>query len=63
MTNQLLQLLQQQTAAFAQQQTPTPRVGNFKTFQFIHPPEFVQTADPIKAKSWLKETEKGFCFS
>lgn len=59
---QLLQIHHKQATAFAQQLL-APRTGNFKTFQSIHPPEFVGTAYPIKAKSWLKEIEKAFALA
>ncbi|XP_074361831.1 uncharacterized protein LOC141702018 [Apium graveolens] len=51
MMNRLFQLLQQPSA---------PKVGNFKQFQSVHPPEFVGFPNPIKAQSWLREMEKAF---
>ncbi|XP_074361307.1 uncharacterized protein LOC141701576 [Apium graveolens] len=51
MMNRLFQLLQQPSV---------PKVGNFKQFQSVHPPEFVGLPDPIKAQSWLREIEKDF---
>ena len=42
MMSRLAQLLQQPVA---------PKVGNFKHFQYVHPPEFVGLPDPIKAQS------------
>lgn len=51
MISRLAQLLQQPV---------TPKVGNFKHFQSIHPPEFLGLPDPIKAQSWLREMEKAF---
>ncbi|XP_074360632.1 uncharacterized protein LOC141700853 [Apium graveolens] len=56
---QILQLLHLQTAAL-HQQPQAPRVGSFKDFQSLHPPEFLGTIDPIKSKSWIKEIEKSF---
>ncbi|KAL8099712.1 hypothetical protein AgCh_032100 [Apium graveolens] len=51
MMSRLAQLLQQPVA---------PKVGNFKHFQSVHPPEFLGVPDPIKAQSWLREMEKAF---
>lgn len=59
---QILRLLQLQTAAL-NQQPQAPRVGSFKAFQSLHPPEFRGTTDPIKAKSWIKEMEKAFALT
>ena len=59
---QILRLLQLQTAAL-NQQPQAPRVGSFKAFQSLHPPEFRGTTDPIKAKTWIKEMEKAFALT
>ncbi|XP_074374172.1 uncharacterized protein LOC141714557 [Apium graveolens] len=39
---------------------PVVPVVTFKQFQSVKPPEFEGTADPIKARTWLKELEKAF---
>lgn len=44
--NQILQILQQQTSAIAQQQKPSAQTGAaFKSFQAVYPPEFKGTGD------------------
>ena len=69
---QILELLRQQTANLAQQQQllqqqqqqqpqpPVIPVVTFQAFQAVKPPEFKGSADPIEARSWLKEMEKAF---
>ena len=32
----------------------------FQAFQAVKPPEFKGSADPIEARTWLKEMEKAF---
>ncbi|XP_074342219.1 uncharacterized protein LOC141679685 [Apium graveolens] len=43
-----------------QQAPPAVLVVTFKQFQSVKPPEFEGSADPTKAKAWLKEMEKAF---
>nr|XP_017250782.1 PREDICTED: uncharacterized protein LOC108221414 [Daucus carota subsp. sativus] len=57
----ILELLLQQAAnRERQQQRQQVPVVTFNTFQSIKPPEFFGSSDPIKARAWLKETEKAF---
>ncbi|XP_017239655.1 uncharacterized protein LOC108212440 [Daucus carota subsp. sativus] len=58
---QILELLRQQAAnqERQQQRQQVPAV-TFKTFQSVKPQEFLGSSDPIKARAWLKETDKAF---
>ena len=60
---QILELLRQQTAHLTQQQQQQQQaqpVATFKSFQSVNPPEFKGSADPVEARTWLKEIEKAF---
>ena len=58
---QILHLLQQQTAHLQQQQQQrADPVVTFKIFQSVNPPEFKGSTDPVVARTWLKEIEKAF---
>ena len=57
---QILHLLQQQTAHLQQQQEQQQQqradpVVTFKIFQSVNPPEFKGSKDPVVARTWLKE--------
>ncbi|XP_074324309.1 uncharacterized protein LOC141661222 [Apium graveolens] len=70
---QLVELVRQQTATIAQQQLllqqmqppqpPPEGVTTFKTFQYVKPPEFKGTQDPVEAHAWLKEIGKAFALT
>ncbi|KAL8115484.1 hypothetical protein AgCh_022109 [Apium graveolens] len=68
MMQQKMQQQQQQIQKPMLQQPPRPEpqlppaipVVTFKQFQSVKPPKFEETADPIKATTWLKEIEKAF---
>ncbi|XP_074327531.1 uncharacterized protein LOC141665447 [Apium graveolens] len=52
------QMLQQ--VVHLEKQAAAAAVITFKQFQSVKPPEFEGSADPTKARVWLKEMEKAF---
>ena len=63
------QLIQQQQQQIQQQHLQiqqqhqlkeTTQAVSFKSFQAVKPPSFKGEVDPVAAKIWLKEMEKGF---
>ncbi|XP_074355312.1 uncharacterized protein LOC141694236 [Apium graveolens] len=57
---QFQQQMLQQAAHPEQQAPPATPVVTFKQFQSVKPPEFEGSADPTKARAWLKQIEKAF---
>ncbi|XP_074337944.1 uncharacterized protein LOC141675090 [Apium graveolens] len=57
---QFQQQMLKQAVRPEQQAPPAAPVVTFKQFQLVKPPEFEGSADPTKARAWLKEMEKAF---